>query len=362
MPWRPATRPWPDASRRASETVVAGAALAVLAILVAVDAVGSRHYVLVGYFGLAPLMAASTARPSRTAAVAAVALAAAVTAGDWDAGRLLASEDLIRAGIVAASGVLSVYLATIRTRREQQLLAMSRIADFTQQAVLRPLPERLPGLRLASAYHSATAQARVGGDFFEAVAVGGSTRLVIGDAKGKGLSAVRMSATALGAFRHAALHEPTIEAVAAALDATIDAYGDDEDFVTALLVEQAPPGVLRLVCCGHHPPLLGPPGQLRPVTLGSSGLPLGLGGERQVEQWRWETGSLLVLYTDGLVEARDGAGRMLSIEEVAGAVVADQPASAVAQLLSVLHRHGGETIDDDLAVVVCRSEPATADG
>ena len=83
----------------------------------------------------------------------------------------------------------------------------------------------------------------------------------------------------------------------------------DEDFATALIVDASDCGPVTLLACGHPPPLLIPAHGAPRVawTLTPSRLPLGLGGEdgESVHASRGEAGDRLLLYTDGLSEARD---------------------------------------------------------
>jgi serine phosphatase RsbU (regulator of sigma subunit) len=82
---------------------------------------------------------------------------------------------------------------------------------------------------------SATANALIGGDLYEAVSTPHGVRIIIGDVRGKGLDAVQLAATVLGAFRQAAAVQPDLPSLVKAIDAVVSAVTGDEDFVTALL-------------------------------------------------------------------------------------------------------------------------------
>ncbi len=133
---------------------------------------------------------------------------------------------------------------------------MTAIAETAQRALLRVMPASIGSLGFAARYVSATEEALVGGDLYEVAETPNGVRVIVGDARGKGLEAVQMAATVLAAFRHAAVKEPTLTAVATDLDDVVTAVAEDEDFVTAVLAEFHDDHTVTLLNCGHHPPLL----------------------------------------------------------------------------------------------------------
>jgi hypothetical protein len=122
--------------------------------------------------------------------------------------------------------------------------------------VLRQLARRWGSLAVAGAVISATAAADIGGDLYEALDTPYGVRIIIGDVRGKGLDAVRLASIVLGSYRPRRVR-------AADLRAIVDRSGpgrgpqrgDDEDFVTAALVEERG-GTLTILNCGHPAPLL----------------------------------------------------------------------------------------------------------
>ena len=103
-------------------------------------------------------------------------------------------------------------------------------------------------------------------------------RVVLGDVRGKGLSAVRMANYVLGAFRDAARREASLTDVVDALDGLVATEGGPEDFVTAVVLE-----VRAARCsasaCGHPQPWLLDDGDPREARLPVD-VPLGLGAGR----------------------------------------------------------------------------------
>ena len=142
----------------------------------------------------------------------------------------------------------------LRQREQRHLLTVSRIAEVAQLAVLRNLPPRIGPAQVAVRYVSATAQAHVGGDFYEALHCNGSLRAIVGDVRGKGLEAVQLANVLVGAFRGADHDHVGLAELARTLDqAFLRFEPGDEDFATVVMVELREDGGLTVVNCGHPP-------------------------------------------------------------------------------------------------------------
>ena len=128
--------------------------------------------------------------------------------------------------IGSASAVLTVTLASYiavnrRIRIQQAYDQVRQIAEVTQRVLLRPIPERIGPVTAAVEYLSAATGARIGGDFYEVIDTPYGVRAILGDMRGHGLDAVSGASALLGTFREAGAVEPTLEAVAARLDAAL---------------------------------------------------------------------------------------------------------------------------------------------
>jgi phosphoserine phosphatase RsbU/P len=210
--------------------------------------------------------------------------------------------------LLAAFAVANAVLRTAAQRRLSQVRAVARVA---QSALLREVPASVTAGRLASRYVSAAAEARVGGDLLEVISDESHPRWLIGDTRGKGLPAVRLASVAMTSFRDACAQPGlSLPEIARVVDRSVARAAGDEDFVTAVFAELDPRGWLQLVICGHPPPLrLTAEGGLQPLTPRSYATPLGLHPDVQPSTFTMNAGDRLVFFTDGLLEARDRAGR-----------------------------------------------------
>lgn len=313
----------------------------------------------------APALAAIRGVPTRVLAVSAGALTVGVLTTIVGAEEGL-SYHLTILGSVLVVGVASWLASSARVRREARLSQVQRVAQAAQLALLPPLPRRAGDLRFEARYVAAESEARIGGDLYEAVVEKGRTRLIIGDVRGKGLPAIRTASAVLGAFREAAHHEPTparvalrcSEAVArmelAPDDAFSGAMSSDELFVTALVVEIEGPR-LRLVNLGHPLPMLLNAHAARFLGAGDALPPLGLAHLHAdgfpVFEREWEPGERLLLYTDGIDEARDPGGRFFPMATVARTLLGTPIDTLPDALLEAVDRHTGRDLLDDAAVV-----------
>ena len=335
------------------------AGVAVLLLVAAAEAATGDYVALVPFLVLPPIVTAISGSTRETTAIAAAAVIIGVAIGAWS-GELLTQQHLVRLNVVAMVGVFAVYTVTQRARREERLARVSAVAQVAQRAVLHPLPHRIDDVLLATRYRSATKEAGIGGDFYEAVATSHGVRLIVGDVRGKGLDAVRLAAGVLGAFRLVARKQVTLVDVARDLDDYVALDSGDEDFVTALLVEFG--RTTTVVSCGHHPPAVLTPGGdvMRPAV--KTALPLGLGCFPVSEELALRHGDRLVICTDGVLEGRDRTGMFFPFDEALSVASWEPDVDSVALSLEMqLRRHVRGVLDDDLAIVVAERIARTAD-
>jgi sigma-B regulation protein RsbU (phosphoserine phosphatase) len=231
-----------------------------------------------------------------------------------------------------------------------------------QRSLLPRSAPELPGLELGAIYES-SAKVDVGGDVYDYLRLGDSRlAVVLGDVTGHGIEATADMAMAKFVFRSLAReHSEPADFLAAANEVVVGEIAPGK-FITMLYVTvDAERGEVACACAGHPPPrLVRPDGAVRELAV--SGLALGIEGGQTYREVRepLPPGASVVLYTDGVLEARSdrelyGVERLdrllargveLTPEELALAVLADCRSFA-----------GGDLTDDCAVVVIRRAAP-----
>ena len=319
---------------------------------------------------LAAVGASTVKRPVAYGAVAAVAAIAidAIVRGGITVTNGAHELPLAAAGAIAVTTALGIAGIAIGARnetvdhdeQEQQFANVTSVAEAAQRALLRPLPEQLGPLKLGVVYLAAAAEARVGGDLYEVTHTERhGIRLIIGDVRGKGLGAIDVAADIIGRFSEVAHDVHTLDELAYRLDAGLTRrWGQYEEFVTALFVQIDPDlGKLTILNCGHPPPILISPGDsgVNVLEVRAPAPPLGLltlgndSGAKAV--FNFKPNDQLLLYTDGVSEARDAAGRFFPLAEVTVEAV---PAggSLLDTLVTRLEGHVGDRGCDDILLLL----------
>jgi serine phosphatase RsbU (regulator of sigma subunit) len=297
--------------------------------------------------------------------------AAAATAAVAGVGWLAVAIDVHSALAVAAAattlavGGVSVGALTAQRQRSRHFVNMESVAETAQRAVLRPLPPRLGPLEMGVVYLAAAQDARVGGDLYEVAQTPFGIRLIIGDVRGKGLGAVEIAADVLGTFREIAHEVHTLAELARRLDAGLTRqFGEFEEFVTALLIEIDPArSRLEIYNCGHPPPMLISDGAVTVLEAPAPAPPLGLltltdasGAARSLP---FRPNDALLLYTDGVTEARDSHRAFYPLDkrlaELVEVVEVADGAGVLDRLRADLLRYVGAPLHDDAAMLLIRA-------
>ncbi|MFE3518986.1 PP2C family protein-serine/threonine phosphatase [Streptomyces sp. NPDC059166] len=274
----------------------------------------------------------------------------------------------------------SVPLCRLRLYLRRRLQGAERVAESAQRAVLPPVRAWQGRTWIAVRYEAASAAAAVGGDLYAVERTRYGVRLLIGDVRGKGLNAVPSVAALVGSFHEAAHHSPTLAELAHRLDEAVSRHTreatavqggsdtSDEHFVTAAIAQIPDEGTeVRLISRGHCPAYLVNENALLAWEPEHPGLPLGL-GEFDTGPWADETrpfgpDHLLLLCTDGLLEARDAEGRFYTPDEDLMRSWRSGPPEVVDRLAKAVHRHTNGVLADDLALVaVTHAEPGPDEG
>lgn len=332
-----------------------GASLAAvwLVVVLLIDVASARDaLVLAVLYAISPLIACSVLPTVPTAgyAVAAVGLSLGSNAwgGQWDTAQMW-----VRVLDVALVSAAAVAVAAVRVRRERRLARVERIAEVAQRTILPVIPVQVGTVTTGARYLSASEDTLVGGDLFDWFRSEQRTCFLVGDVRGKGLAAVEQAARVIRAFRQSAAGGGDLAAIAAQMSRYLMPFLDDEEFATAALVQLTGDGHLTLVDCGHPPPLLVPRDGQPTFIEAPVGLPLGLGTDYEPATRQWSPGDRVLLYTDGLSEARDGDDEFLPMLPLASVLRSPDVEDALDGLLDEVRRHvPGARFADDLAVLL----------
>ena len=278
-----------------------------------------------------------------------------------ESGRRYSEEDVEFLEAVSKRVAVAIETAATFEHQSERLAGVTLVAEAAQRAILAPPPARTGPVALSARYHSATSEAQIGGDLYEVVRGPESVRLLVGDVRGKGLTAVRTATVVLGEFRAAAAGTGDVALVAREIDRRILPYlPDSEDFVTALLVDIRHDGSFDVVSCGHPAPvLLDAEGRITPVELDHEP-PLGLGVDPVPAHGTLAAGDRMLLFTDGLIEARSPQGTFIDPAPLLAAMGRADLDSALDELLLSLTREAGHALDDDLALLLACYDPDEA--
>ncbi|MGH3128725.1 MAG: SpoIIE family protein phosphatase, partial [Gaiellaceae bacterium] len=258
-----------------------------------------------------------------------------------------------------------VFLQTLAGQGAQALdrarhFEMERsIAETLQRSVLPVALPRLAGAQIAARYLPGTHEVAVGGDWFDAVELPDDrVGLVVGDVVGKGVHAAASMGQLRNALRAISIERLKPPSALARLDRVASDALETSFATVVYAVVDRNAGFLRFSSAGHPPPVVAYPDGRVEVLEGGRGLPLGTGLGPKYRQSVVElpAGSVVVLYTDGLVERR---GRTID-EGIEGLVeaVAEAPKDAEQLLEHVLETLvAGADRADDIAILAARFLP-----
>lgn len=287
------------------------------------------------------------------------------------AGFVTANVERDAAGAVVALRI-AIQDASERRSYERELLETRRRADrereraqvlaaTLQRSLIPPTLSPPRGLTAAAHYHNASRD-DVGGDFYDLFPMAEDRwGMFLGDVSGKGAGAAAVTSLTRYTLRAAAVNDRDPVAVLHTLDAVLshEFHGDDPRFCTVIfgVITAAPDGFDVQLATGGHPPALllpvdGPAryvatpggqavGLIRNPRFVSTGVHLG-------------PGDTLVMYTDGLTEAKTGRTRRFddddALLEFAGRHTPTD-AGAFVETVRVLLASFGDGLEDDAAVI-----------
>ncbi len=354
------------------------AALVAVALLLVIDVASGPGIRIGGLMVGVPALCAVFLGPGQVLVVAVVTVAGVVLAAQEN--RQLGTENFpVQITTVVVISATSVAAAMVRQRREKELAQSRWVTATTQRTLLKPLPDRVGPVRVCSTYLAADKESAVGGDVYAALPTAdGGARILVGDAEGKGLSAIELGSSLVRAFRRATRTGVPVAGLPGWLDRSLrEDIGDIalassrpangtheaapaptglEGFATAVTAEISPDGgTLRIVDLGHPVPLLVHDGEVRALDQQEPALPPGLGDlareTHTVGTYHMDVGDILLLYTDGVIEARNAAGEFYPLAERLRQWTSREGENLLSAITEDLDRHLVAPRGDDVAMV-----------
>jgi hypothetical protein len=242
-----------------------------------------------------------------------------------------------------------------------ELVQRSRAMDLGAEllwSVVPPLTFATDGLVISAMLEPAYEN---GGDAFDYAVNDDLAHVAIFDGVGHGLAAAGLSTFAIAAYRHSRRTGLDLAETFKAIDAAIADNFPDDRFVTGVVGQLDPGrGVVRWVNAGHHPPLLLRNGRVVKVLDSEPATPFGVPlytSKIKVAEEHLEPGDVLVLYTDGAVEARRPDGTFLGLDGLVGFLEREAATRQTApETLRRLQRHllgaEGTMLRDDATVLL----------
>jgi len=259
-------------------------------------------------------------------------------------------ETLATAGTISQQAALAIDNARLYQQQKQ-------FAETMQQSLLPQERPAVPGLEVGTVYDSA-ARVDVGGDVFDFLELpDGRLAVVLGDVTGHGIDATADMAMAKFVFRSLARNHPEPASfLAHANEVVLDELAGGK-FITMVAVVVDPLGEVLCASAGHpEPRLLLPDGTVESLRCG--GIALGVEPAQEYESVRavLPPGGVVVLYTDGVVEARRGR-ELFGVERLDGLLAdrhSESPQQLAQSILDTCRSFAGGELADDCAVVVIR--------
>ena len=243
---------------------------------------------------------------------------------------------------------------------QQRIRTELALARQIQRNLLPPPPERWHRYRIAAMAETCF---EVGGDFYDFLTVSPTTMAaVIADVSGKGVSSALVMSTMQATLRAMLVGVHSFERLLSRMNEVIHDYTNGRMFVTLFLALLDSEGSkLHYINAGHNPPvLIHKDGRCEQLEEGGTVLGLLPSVSFNRAQTDLLPGDVLVLYTDGLVEATDPADEMFGIEGLVRSVQASPDGSPQAAITSIVSSVREFTRDapptDDQTLVIISPE------
>lgn len=287
----------------------------------------------------------------------------AVTVDDASEATLALCSGLgMLAGLLVASAARYTDLIHARRRGREMTLAASMQWDLLPPGTLRTTNACVTGA-LEPAYE-------VAGDGFDFAVNLDRLDVAVFDGMGHGISSSLLTTLAVGAYRHARRNGEDVPALHVAVDDAVTRQYDGDAFVTGILLRlDLRSGTLTQTLAGHPAPLLLRDRKVVGELGGEPVPPFGLGlGQGQLRVDSLEPGDRVLLYTDGVVEARATDGSEFGLDRLGDLLERSAAAEATPEetlrrlIRSVLEHQAGSLRDDATLVLLQWDGPCTGAG
>jgi serine phosphatase RsbU (regulator of sigma subunit) len=225
-----------------------------------------------------------------------------------------------------------------------------------QWDLLPPLSARTGGALIAGLLEPAY---DIAGDAFDYAVNGGDLHFAILDGMGHGIASTLLTGLAVGAYRHSRRHGEPVVGIHSAIDRVLAGYYDDLSFATGIVGRlTAASGRLEWSCAGHPPPLLLRGRRVVAELDCNPTLPFGLGGgPPQPSTEQLEPDDAVLLYTDGVVEARTQDGELFGMDRLADllereAASGRTPEEQLRRLVRAVLEHQAGGLRDDATLLL----------
>ncbi|HEX2388013.1 MAG TPA: SpoIIE family protein phosphatase [Solirubrobacterales bacterium] len=226
----------------------------------------------------------------------------------------------------------------------------------TLQNGLRPAPlPAIAGWSVSALYSPAGAENRAGGDFYDLHRIEGGWMVVIGDVTGHGARAASLTALARYTLRAASsLTGDPRQALAQLNSALLNRPGTALCSVAAFTLDQPARGKVRVAVAGHPPPLVIHGHETHEVEPAGPILGAFEDTSWEIETLALDPGDQLLVYTDGVVEARGSGGRFGEDRLSRCIGDAEDPEEAIGRIRKELADFAGGDLEDDAAALAVR--------
>ena len=256
----------------------------------------------------------------------------------------------------------AVALENARLHREslerQKMERELALARGIQKALLPEGPPALEGFDIAVRHESSL---QVGGDYYDFIRLTPDAQLVVvADVEGKGVASALIMSNLQATLRAVVTHIHPLEGIVYTLNESILATARSSKFLTMFLgLFYLPARTLHYINAGHVPPVV-VRAEGEPVSLGATGIPIGLFSPSRYQRGflQLQSGDVLLACTDGITEADNATGDQFESARMVGVaqVHRQRPAKAIvdAVFAEVTAFHQGGIHHDDRVMMAIK--------